>query len=265
MSQTLTLEPHSIKSPQGPFYPEVEPGNLIDMATVTSSGKERYLKVMDSSPRSLQIGPADKNDDGLCTICKSLVREKIVVDAQKPKLLCDAMPKSEMKPGLNIEDTLTTAGPTKNTEAGPVENFEPKEKSGPNATFIDDIEDKSGHNKAIFNCNDDDEKSGPKHAIFNFDDDEDKTGLKNEFQPKKATFYFDEEEKKPGPLAEFEPKNVLENVSTDDDEKKPCPLEECTAPVNLPASQCPRSGSRGSEAAAVESKKRPEGRTRLTE
>ena len=130
-------------SPKSP--PESNPADCsfmqVEMATATSSGKEHYLKVMDSSPRNLQIGPEDeKHDDGLCINCKSQTREKIVVDAQKPQLLCDAMPKSEMKPELNIEDTLTTAEPMKNTGqiTEPVENCEPKEKSGPNAIFIDD-------------------------------------------------------------------------------------------------------------------------------
>ena len=62
MSQTLTLEPHSIKSPQGPFYPEVEPGNLVDMATVTSSGKQLNLKAMVSEPSSSKIGSENDNE-----------------------------------------------------------------------------------------------------------------------------------------------------------------------------------------------------------
>ena len=81
---SIEYESHSIKSPQGPFDPEIlEPASLhrlVDMATATSSGKEHFLKVMDS--RNLKI-PEDDIDDGLC-ICKSKKRGKISREISGP-------------------------------------------------------------------------------------------------------------------------------------------------------------------------------------
>ena len=84
MSQTLSRESHH--SPG--FNPEdKEPaaaaaklGGILDvvyMATVSPSGKEHFLKVMDSSP--IDLKKPGNNDVGICT-CKSKNRGKMETD-----------------------------------------------------------------------------------------------------------------------------------------------------------------------------------------